>query len=490
MSNLEHVAINDPHVAAHNNERDVINGIKNLENEEFVSNLKASIDEKVSGDLPNVSTDIGATAAALFLAHLPVPAMTRAAPTFQTGSGLSDATQYGTGSVALGGTAVVRHKVIRTGAILRLVYTNFYPTSSAGATETDSPNDITVHASVEPVNGGTRIPVRVSGKIEFIVPAGGMVVSDPIGIDVKKGDYFWSWTWVSVSSGQKFPRGGFAATAANGEGFNYPTTAAVGTDVTLSGSRPTTANNYVYGPAAILVEPVDPGKAVIGLVGDSISAGTGDNQYGFVERWLADNYSLQRVPYPSEQMYKWVDNNGSTRYRRAALLGLAGVTHILAGHIRNDISTSIATLMQKAINYWTFLDRIAPGKVWAWTCTPYTSSTDSWATVANQSPFSPTDEVNRIDYNTWLRDGAPMNPTTRVPVAVGASGVRVGEAGHPLAGYLDVADIAESARDSGKWKVTGSTAWTADGIHPNSIGAAALAAGLPSPSTIFGPAST
>ncbi len=101
--------------------------------------------------------------------------------------------------------------------------------------------------------------------------------------------------------------------------------------------------------------------------------------------------------------------------------------------------------------------------------TPYTNGTDAWATVANQTPNGSA-ETNRLDYNVWIRDGAPIDSTTKAPVAIGAAGLRAGQAGHPLAGYIDAADLGESARNSGKWKA----GYTSDGLHPNAVGAAGM----------------
>jgi hypothetical protein len=400
-----------------------------------------------------------ATLAGRALSRQPVPGTTRAAPAFQTGNGISD-------GVTQGGTAVTRHLVVASGGAVRLVFTNHYPTSAGGATESDGTDTITVRASIEPVSGGTRIPVSVNGAREFTIPPGGSVTTDPLGIDVKRGTYIWSWVWVSVPAAGKFPRGSFALSSGVSEGHNYTASGTPGTDVTLTGTRPTTVNEYVYCPASILVRPVSTDRAVVGIVGDSIAAGTGDNQRGWVEASLDARYSFQKAAYPSEQMSKWTDNNGATRYRRLGFLAHVGVTHIFAFHGRNDMDLTYGTLRTNAVAYWTTLSRFAP--TWACTIMPYTTSTDSWATVANQTLYG-TSEGNRVNYNTWLRDGAPIDGSgvPQSPGATGGSIVRAGAAGHPLAGVIELADLAESARDSGKWKA----GYTSDGLHPNTTGA-------------------
>lgn len=47
----------------------------------------------------------------------------------------------------------------------------------------------------------------------------------------------------------------------------------------------------------------------------------------------------------------------------------------------------------------------------------------------------------------------------------------------PLAGYFEVADLAESARNSGKWRVD-LGAPTTDGVHPSTVIHTAMAAGI------------
>ena len=91
-----------------------------------------------------------------------------------------------------------------------------------------------------------------------------------------------------------------------------------------------------------------------------------------------------------------------------------------------------------------------------------TSSTDAYATVENQTILNGTAQSVRVARNNWIRAGAPLNPTTFAPLAAGASGaVTFGQAGHPAVGYLEVADLVESARDSGLF----GAGYTGDGLH-------------------------
>jgi hypothetical protein len=98
----------------------------------------------------------------------------------------------------------------------------------------------------------------------------------------------------------------------------------------------------------------------------------------------------------------------------------------------------------------TAVRRHGISRVYLTTNTPFTSSTDGWATTTNQTPMSSL--AQRILYNTWVRAGAPIDPTTLVPVAVGTSGALVaGNVGHPITGIIDIAAPVESSLNSGLW---------------------------------------
>lgn len=134
------------------------------------------------------------------------------------------------------------------------------------------------------------------------------------------------------------------------------------------------------------------------------------------------------------------------------------------------------------------------GQIVLTTITPYTTSTDNWATIGGQAHA--VSDAPRVAYNTWIRDGAPWSTTTNAPATTGATGTnitRLTQPGHPCTGtvagpkpgaltnphaqgYLEVADTCETARNSGMWRVDGG-AWC-DGIHPTTYGATRMAAAL------------
>ena len=411
--------------------------------------------------------------------RLLVPVTTKAWPP-------ADASISKSNGTLVGGTAKLGHVATRTFYGARLLFVNWV--SGTSNTEMDGWNDIVVGAAIEPVGNGVW-PVTFGGKRRVTIEPGGYALSDPLGVDIAKGTTFWTRTFVQVSSGQFYPLGNIS-TASTGEGNNYGST--VGADLTVYGSASLTGvgtNQYVYGPAAILGQVIDPEKPVIGILGDSIFNGIGDSSHangGYAQRALNNNYSFVKLAFPGEGLSSgWTGVSGANRRRRMGLLAECGVTHIVTDYTVNALATT--TIQQDAVSAWISMARVATQGVWATTLTPQTTSTDSWATTGNQTIQYPSDrEPRRVAFNNWLRDGAPIN-ASNVPQSVGASGagiVRAGQVGHPLKGYFEAADLAETARDSGIWKA----GYTSDGTHPNATGHAALAACITP--TLFGPASS
>ena len=98
------------------------------------------------------------------------------------------------------------------------------------------------------------------------------------------------------------------------------------------------------------------------------------------------------------------------------------------------------------------------------TITPAASSSDKYATVENQTPAR---QPYIAEFNTWLRDGAPLSADLTVPLAAGTTdpgAVRAryvrpdgtivpasGPAKHLLSGITDCAHVIESSPGSGKF---------------------------------------
>lgn len=352
---------------------------------------------------------------------------------------------------------------------IRLVYGNF-------TGPTDGVNAINIKATIESP-AATFHTVTFGGLKTAILDAGGYLVSDPIPIDVVALTNFWVRTFVSVgSAGQKWPLGQLFASA-YGDGTNVSEGAAA-SDKTSTGTI-TAANVWSFGPYAVIGNVTDANKVPsVLIVGDSIADGTGDTsglqERGFIPRALNQTRPWVKVSAAGEGAQQWATM--ATRKQRMA--AAAGCSSAICEYGINDLgSRTLAQIKTDLITCWNVI--AARGvAVWQTTITPKTTSSDSWATTANQTPFS--GDSDRVLLNNWLRDGSPMLAGAAAATGSSANGtLRAGMAGHPLAGYFEVADTVESARDSGKWKVDGTAnKYTSDGTHPTAFGHTAAAAGI------------
>lgn len=369
------------------------------------------------------------------------------------------------------------HQCLVGASDICLVYGNYYSGGTPG------PNSITVTAAVEnPTaatqnnNGqtGAKLQVTWGGAPSVTIQPGGIVVSDPIPMRLPAGQYLATRTYVSVSAaGQKWPVDLYTIQGS----WEGATRGAPATDLTMSSTTTIGQSTEAgYGPIAVIGTPFTARTPCVGLVGDSILYGSGDtnpNGMGFAVRALAAaNIPYISVAKPGEQASSV--NTEAGFQKRMALT--AACTAVIEEYGQNDRANgrTLAQIQADRLTLWGYYaDRGI--KVYATTNTPNTTSTDSWATTTNQTLTS--SESIRTQLNDWLRDGAPIDATSKAAVPRGTTSnvLRAGSPGHPLVGYIEVADTVETARNSGIWKAS----YTGDGTHPNATGHAAAASAIP-----------
>jgi lysophospholipase L1-like esterase len=319
---------------------------------------------------------------------------------------------------------------------LRLMYANVYDS------ETYTPNDIVIRVALE-LATGTVVPVFFSGKRSVTIEGGGFAISDPISVKLAAGDYIYPRTFLTVANATDDWPQQRARLFDAGE----RTERGVGlADMSLTGTIGT-GSQFAYGPIAVgATLPNAP--ANVALFGDSIIHGQGESadpaNFGFASRALNGKNPYLRLARPGEQASQF---EVAGLYIRGSLA--ISSDYAICNYGLNDLiaSASVATLQADLVAAWTLLTT-AGLSVYQCTLTPKTSSTDTWATTANQTPNLP-DEARRVTINDWIR-------TTPAP----------------LSGYFETADAVESARNSGLWKPL----YTNDGTHPLAIGHAAMAA--------------
>lgn len=348
--------------------------------------------------------------------------------------------------VSTGITTQTVHACQTAAAGLQLAYANYYNNNGVDA---DGLNNITVKASLK-LSDATFMPVFFNGRRSVVIEPGATVVSDPIPASYLKGNTIISRTFVSVAGGEKYPLG-ITTDASLGSGV-------VSGDSVDSGAIGASATKG-YAPWAVLGTPryANGVSPRVLLVGDSRVAGYGDTSGN------KDAYGWARRAFDGQLAYLNVAVSGSTvsgaqtlqgLRRRLALADACGTfTDVIVCYGVNDLtggSTSAQVQTRLQACYDIFKDRGL--RVWGATIAPVTTSSDTWATVGNQTPVA--SNANRITVNNWIR----TTPT-------------------PLAGFFEFADAVESARDSGLWKATGSASgYTLDGTHESIGGYTAEAA--------------
>jgi lysophospholipase L1-like esterase len=194
-------------------------------------------------------------------------------------------------------------------------------------------------------------------------------------------------------------------------------------------------------------------------IGDSIPSGQGDSggggaltPYSWFTRWVNNQVSAQRICTYGDLVSNWATPGACAR--RVPLL--ASFTHAVIHMGINDLSVP-NTLTQLQASYTTLVQLLqAFGiKVSAATLLPRMASGNNWTTTGGQTPTSY--ESVRVAMNTWLRSK---------PIGI--------------VNVYDLADVCETARNSGLWNVNGTANYyTIDGTYPSVAAHTAMAAALP-----------
>lgn len=377
-----------------------------------------------------------------------------------------------------GETTRIRYQAQAGAGGIRLVYGGFW-SNNTNPIDHDARNNLTIEAAVETSDG----PVQAffGGSATKVIQPGGMAISDPVGGEVKAGDYFWVRSYVSVPPGGKWPCGP-QLVSAWGEGSNHGAPGGgPGSDganlVTGTGLTNLPHNFYIgWGPMAVLAMRTTATKFVIG-VGDSIMYGQNTDKTVTPDGiYLGLGLRGHGIPYMNigraGERFDIFNPLGGHQ-RRGVFLALG--TDALCNYGTNDLNGgfSLATIQANAITCWRMQSEKYNLRVVQTTIIPRTTSTDSFATAANQTPFAA--ETTRVPLNEWYRDGAPLNSSTYAAMAAGttsSSAIRAGASGHPLQDIFDVAAPIEVnasnvlTRNGGRTISDGTANKYTDGTHP------------------------
>ncbi|OGF05252.1 MAG: hypothetical protein A2W00_04705 [Candidatus Eisenbacteria bacterium RBG_16_71_46] len=321
-----------------------------------------------------------------------------------------------------------RHKAITPYYSPRVIIANYG--NNVGAGEVAPGNAISVKCSIEyPV--GTVIPLYVSGarptSLGTTDLTGWMITDPDEDIYIAAGEYFYVRTYVLVGGGEVWQTNAGILTGGP-DYYQYGVDYCDTTDIP--------ANQGVGGifPSAILGNTG--GQVLIpswAIVGDSIPG-------MYIGRGLADTLAYVNCGNTGERAQYYALR--ANRLLRSMISEVC--SHLLLWYGYNDLNNS-RTLAQLQADCQTIanLYKARGVEVYLASLLPATTSTDSWATLENQSDkWSGTITQRWRDFNTWVR----TTPT-------------------PFDGYWDPNLVVDNAQDSNRWKVTGG-AWTDDGVHP------------------------
>jgi lysophospholipase L1-like esterase len=349
---------------------------------------------------------------------------------------------------------------------LRLVYINSAVDyiASNDVYDIDGSTTITFKASIEVPGTALIYRVTFNGQDLATLDPGGMIISDPVALDVSAGEGLAVRTYLASGTAYctKETQNNTPTGAVNPPGFTATT------DLTPPGSAAVTGSyTYVYSCSNIIGLPATGAQPVaVALEGDSIGAGSGDgansgssnagaspgipnaSNGGFMVRALEGIGGVLNMAVSGDSAGEFVAQAG--HYRRMALVNTCRFAVIEYGV--NDVYTgsTVATLQANVLTIATWNKRYGIYKTFLTTITPYTTSSDGWITTTNQAVTSVPNNALRITYNTWVRAGCPIIAGVAVaPGTVGA--VLVGASNHPIAAVFDTALTVETPNNGGLW---------------------------------------
>lgn len=327
---------------------------------------------------------------------------------------------------------------------LQIVLPNWY---TLVGVETGVGAVATVTASVE-YPSGTFTQILFSGSASGTIADGAQLLSDLCTIAIPKDTQFWIRVYYTNTAGIPY------TSCQQGSVGDVHRIGASGiVDQTMSGTITNNSGGTGYFPAAILGYTR---RASVFLAGDSRTFGQGDTSVltpgdqGELARSIGPTLAYVNCGIPSERANFWATASNVVNRRAIA----AYCSHVVMQHGINDLAAA-RTDAQLRTDINTMAAYFAGKTIFLTTLAPETTSTDSWATTANQTAvanFSTAGNGRRETHNAWRRT---------VPSGFTAC--------------FEIADVVESARDSGKWQVDGTASkYTADGVHATTFAYSAI----------------
>jgi hypothetical protein len=304
-----------------------------------------------------------------------------------------------------------RHRLLTPVTNLQILFSNFVVNPDAGIDEDPVGNPVQIVANLINKNN-VSYPILFGGSTTGTIPDGG-VLTGTVAVSLSPQFFKISVSRTAVG-GTAVPVMTYTGDAENGELFSL---------------------GSMYRPLAIRGATT---ARTFGLLGDSRTIGAVDvhddasGDLGLMARAIGPKFAYTNAAVGFDSALKFVVSNTN---RVAAI---SDCTDIVICYT-NDFNAGFNKAGSLVLDDVKTIMGYFPGKqIWLLTVPPYgISSTDGFTTLANQSGGT----THRQAFNDLLRAGVAGATT------------------------VEIADLLESSRNSGKWKVDAGSVLTLDGTH-------------------------
>jgi hypothetical protein len=396
----------------------------------------------------------------------------------------------------------------------RFVIATFYQTG-ASLPDTDLPNSYTFQVGLEypftlafsGIANRLAVTFGSANSATYVSGTGpeGYMLSDVVdfGSTVPAGTFFGLWTTVENVAGVSSPAGTlpYQFNASNNYQSGWQryqgatsstTTSLVGANTALTASSISAVGNGVGGyslgftPVMMLIKCPSETRSIFS-VGDCLGFGNNEGNTGSLTYGDCQGSALTNVGFMERYVHEVLNHpmvnfcRGSDKFGyysatnwkyRLALLALANPTHIFNQYGHNDIAggASLGTVLASAQAMYAGMKAAVPGVPIIQMCqTPASTSTDTFATTANQTAQTPgwgsSSSVRGQFDDTYIR----------------TNGSALGNGGYvdPNVALEYLYSENTPSSESSIWIANGTaSAYTGDGVHPNSYGHYLAAQGM------------
>jgi hypothetical protein len=303
---------------------------------------------------------------------------------------------------------ISKHRTYHTGTV-RLLKFEFHYSGKTDGTGGDLTIKCGVQAGTSTEQTSAIVPVLFGGEATYVLAPGERIVSDEVALTVEEGEYIWTRARCE-HDGTGACRADVVPFDSSTEYSNYqesrnPTYDVPVPDYCHSGTFTPGApgfggSAYYWGPVNIFGYTGT--RTGVVILGDSIANGVGDTAnscWGF--RAFDDVMPCTVIGDPAE-FVSMEFHNSNTRSMR--IQACAKFKHVIVGLGVNSLGTvALATIQAQCETLWEELYALGVEKVWHTRMTRKTTSTDSFATTANQTPqsgFAAGGDAD--DFDDWL----------------------------------------------------------------------------------------